>query len=104
MDLDIDLLIFKINVQSQPCDFQKQNPFPFLNPDIYDIRNPAQMQVYKLFLAVKKEENRTYIYKLSETLNLTFSNYFLDFVIKMNKLGSTCNKIVILSQINDKIF
>ena len=41
MDLDIDLLIFKINVQPLSCDFQKQNPFPFLNPDIYDIRNPA---------------------------------------------------------------
>ena len=41
MDLDIDLLIFKINVQSLSCDFQKQNPFPFLNPDDYDIRNPA---------------------------------------------------------------
>ena len=41
MDLDIDLLIFKINVQSLSCDFQKQNPFPFLNPDVDDIRNPA---------------------------------------------------------------
>ena len=41
MDLDIDLLISKINVQPLSCDFQKQNPFPFLNPDIYDIRNPA---------------------------------------------------------------
>ena len=41
MDLDIDLLILKINVQPLSRDFQKQNPFPFLNPDIYDIRNPA---------------------------------------------------------------
>ena len=45
MDLDIDLLIFKINVQSLSYDFQKQNPFPFLNPDIFNIRNPDQMQV-----------------------------------------------------------